>query len=378
MRIKTIGFIGLGLIGGSIAKAIKQYHPDIRILAYMRSRDTLEQAVREGTVDQACQAAGAEFSACDLIYLCAPVATNARYLETLKDLLAPSCLLTDVGSTKTDIHEKVQALGLTGRFIGGHPMAGSEKTGYENAKPHLIENAYYMLTPGEEVPQETVRAFTAFTASLKAIPMVVDYRQHDFITACVSHLPHLIASSLVELVRDLDSPEELMKQIAAGGFKDITRIASSSPVMWENICLSNREQILKLMDSYSELFGALRRDIASDNENALLENFSAAKDYRDSLAIPAKGAHKRIYELYLDLIDEAGGIAELFPVEEELSSGVDDSLRLCDGRFGVARRRVGHRLDADGVLPSHRRGSDLHLVCGPPFVIKQVDHDVPA
>ena len=220
MRIKTIGFIGLGLIGGSIAKAIKQYHPDIRILAYMRSRDTLEQAVREGTVDQACQAAGAEFSACDLIYLCAPVATNARYLETLKDLLAPSCLLTDVGSTKTDIHEKVQALGLTGRFIGGHPMAGSEKTGYENAKPHLIENAYYMLTPGEEVPQETVRAFTAFTASLKAIPMVVDYRQHDFITACVSHLPHLIASSLVELVRDLDSGTEVLRT-QAGGLKDI-------------------------------------------------------------------------------------------------------------------------------------------------------------
>ena len=326
MRIKTIGFIGLGLIGGSIAKAIKQYHPDIRILAYMRSRDTLEQAVREGTVDQACQAAGAEFSACDLIYLCAPVATNARYLETLKDLLAPSCLLTDVGSTKTDIHEKVQALGLTGRFIGGHPMAGSEKTGYENAKPHLIENAYYMLTPGEEVPQETVKTFTAFTASLKAIPMVVDYRQHDFITACVSHLPHLIASSLVELVRDLDSPEELMKQIAAGGFKDITRIASSSPDMWEQICMTNSANILKALEHYQGQLEELRRELLKKDAGGIHSFFAAARDYRNSIPDTSSGPLGKVYAFYCDMVDEAGGIATLATI---LASG------------GISLRNIG-------------------------------------
>ena len=326
MRIKTIGFIGLGLIGGSIAKAIKQYHPDIRILAYMRSRDTLEQAVREGTVDQACEAAGAEFSACDLIYLCAPVATNARYLETLKDLLAPSCLLTDVGSTKTDIHEKVQALGLTGRFIGGHPMAGSEKTGYENAKPHLIENAYYMLTPGEEVPQETVRAFTAFTASLKAIPMVVDYRQHDFITACVSHLPHLIASSLVELVRDLDSPEELMKQIAAGGFKDITRIASSSPEMWEQICMTNSANILKALEHYQGQLEELRQELLKKDAGGIHSFFAAARDYRNSIPDTSSGPLGKVYAFYCDMVDEAGGIATLATI---LASG------------GISLRNIG-------------------------------------
>ena len=326
MRIKTIGFIGLGLIGGSIAKAIKQYHPDIRILAYMRSRDTLEQAVREGTVDQACQAAGAEFSACDLIYLCAPVATTARYLETLKDLLAPSCLLTDVGSTKTDIHEKVQALGLTGRFIGGHPMAGSEKTGYENAKPHLIENAYYMLTPGEEVPQETVRAFTAFTASLKAIPMVVDYRQHDFITACVSHLPHLIASSLVELVRDLDSPEELMKQIAAGGFKDITRIASSSPDMWEQICMTNSANILKALEHYQGQLEELRQELLKKDAGGIHSFFAAARDYRNSIPDTSSGPLGKVYAFYCDMVDEAGGIATLATI---LASG------------GISLRNIG-------------------------------------
>ncbi len=326
MKIETVGFIGLGLIGGSIAKAIRMYHPQIRILAYMRNRGTLEQAVREGTVDLACQDVDEEFAACDLIYLCAPVSTNARYLEKLKTLVPDTCLLTDVGSTKTDIHEKVRALGLTGRFIGGHPMAGSEKTGYENAKPHLIENAYYIITPGENAEAQTVEAFREFTASLKAIPMVLDYRQHDFITACVSHLPHLIASSLVELVRDLDGPQELMKQIAAGGFKDITRIASSSPEMWEQICMTNSENILRVLDHYQGQLNELRRELSEKDSGKIHDFFAAAKDYRNSIPDTSAGPLKKVYAFYCDMVDEAGGIATLATI---LASG------------GISLRNIG-------------------------------------
>ena len=318
MKIETVGFIGLGLIGGSLAKAIKMYYPEIRILAYMRSRDTLEAAVREGTVDQACEAVDEAFASCDLIYLCAPVSTNARYLEKLKTFLPDSCLLTDVGSTKTDIHEKVRALGLTDRFIGGHPMAGSEKTGYENAKPHLIENAYYIITPGEKVPAGTVEQFTAFTASLKALPLVLDYRQHDFITACVSHLPHLIASSLVELVKDLDSPQELMKQIAAGGFKDITRIASSSPEMWEQVCMTNSSNILKALEHYQGQLETLHRQLEEKDSKGIHSFFAAARDYRNSIPDTSAGPLKKVYAFYCDMVDEAGGIATLATI---LASG---------------------------------------------------------
>ena len=326
MKIETVGFIGLGLIGGSIAKAIKMYHPEIRILAYMRNRETLEQAVREGTVDSACQAVDEEFAACDLIYLCAPVSTNALYLEKLNALVPDTCLLTDVGSTKTDIHEKVRSLGLTGRFIGGHPMAGSEKTGYENAKPHLIENAYYIITPGENASAQAIEAFTAFTASLKAIPMVLDYRQHDFITACVSHLPHLIASSLVELVRDLDGPQELMKQIAAGGFKDITRIASSSPEMWEQICMTNSENIIRVLDHYREQLDELRKELTEKDAGKIHDFFAAAKDYRNSIPDASAGPLKKVYAFYCDMVDEAGGIATLATI---LASG------------GISLRNIG-------------------------------------
>ncbi len=318
MKINTIGFIGFGLIGGSIAKAIRTYHPQIRMMAYMRSQDTLQKAVQEGVIDQACTQVDKDFTACDLIFLCAPVETNARYLELLKPMLPKTCLLTDVGSTKTDIHEKVDALGLTAQFIGGHPMAGSEKTGYENAKAHLIENAYYILTPGEGLKKEIVDEFAKFVSSLKALPLVLDYRQHDYITACVSHLPHLIASSLVELVRELDGPEELMKQIAAGGFKDITRIASSSPDMWEQICMTNSDNILKVLEHYQGQLERLRNEISGKESEKIHEFFSASRDYRNSIPEASAGPLKKTYAFYCDMVDEAGGIATLATI---LASG---------------------------------------------------------
>lgn len=241
MKDLTIGFIGLGLIGGSIARGIKRSRRDVRIMAYMRSRDKLEQAKRDGVVDVILDGIGEEISWCDLVFLCTPVEYNASYLEQIRPLLKPGALVTDVGSTKTDIHETVKQLCMEEVFVGGHPMAGSEKTGYENSTDHLLENAYYMITPTEKSTPEQIGRIRRVALSIGAIPMVTDYRQHDFSVAAVSHLPHLVASSLVNLVRDNDNEEELMRTIAAGGFKDITRIASSSPLMWEQICMTNTE-----------------------------------------------------------------------------------------------------------------------------------------
>ena len=311
MEIKTVGFVGLGLIGGSIAKAIKAFHPEIQIMAYMRTTDTLIEAANGGTVDIACTAVDGQFSACDCIFLCAPVSTNAGYLEALKSVIKEDCILTDVGSTKTDIHERVIELGLEKHFIGGHPMAGSEKTGYANAKPHLIENAYYIITPSAQVPKETVDAFVAFIASLKALPLVLDYQQHDFITASVSHLPHLIASSLVNLVHQLDGEEELMKRIAAGGFKDITRIASSSPEMWQQICITNKSNLIQVLDCYVEQLTAVREQLEKEDADSLYRFFEASRDYRNSIPDSSSGPIKKMYAFYCDMVDEAGGIAAL-------------------------------------------------------------------
>ena len=188
-------------------------------------------------------------------------------------------------------------------------MTGSEKTGLSNANETLLENAYYIITPTSKTSQMQIDEFYQFVKDLGSIPMVLDYEKHDYATASISHLPHMIAYTLVNLVKNIDDEEETMKTIAAGGFKDITRIASSSPVMWENICATNQEQLLKLMDMYISSLTELREDISSTNSTVLLDKFQSAKDYRDSIAVSSVKSQNRIHEIFLDLADEAGGIA---------------------------------------------------------------------
>ena len=132
-------------------------------------------------------------------------------------------------------------------------MAGSERSGFEHSSDHLLENVYYILTPSEDIPLPKLAAYTELVSALGAIPLVLTPQEHDYITAGVSHIPHVIAASLVNLLRELDDDAEHMKQIAAGGFRDITRIASSSPVMWEQICLENAENISEILDVYIRL-----------------------------------------------------------------------------------------------------------------------------
>lgn len=311
MKFNKVGFIGLGLIGGSIAKKMKADHPDIHIYATAHHEGTVKEAYREGLIDNDTLLPLTAFHDCDIIFLCAPVQRNLDYLSELKDIIQKDCYITDVGSTKTEIHEEVIRLGLEANFIGGHPMTGSEKTGILAADKTLLENAYYIITPTAITPQSDVEDFREFVRSLGSIPLILDYKTHDYSTAAISHLPHMIAYSLVNLVQQIDDDNETMKSIAAGGFKDITRIASSSPVMWQNICASNREQILVLMDKYTALLSKLRSYIEASDEQALLDFFQSAKDYRDSLSLPSIKTESTYYELFVDLPDETGGIAKV-------------------------------------------------------------------
>lgn len=311
MAASKSGFIGLGLIGGSIAKAIRKYYPDHELIAYDKSRETLALAVQEGIIDTACSSIDDNFRGCSYIFLCAPVSCNTAYLSQLKELIGDNCILTDVGSVKTSIHEEVIALGLEECFIGGHPMAGSEKSGFINSKAHLVENSYYILTPSAKVSGEKVESYRNFVSSLKAIPVILDYKEHDLIMGTISHLPHIIASSLVNFVRDTDTKDELMKALAAGGFKDITRIASSSPVMWQQICLKNGSNISRILGEYIKTLEQTKKAVDSGDENALYSLFESSRDYRDSMPNSSAGPIKKQFAVYCDIIDEAGGIAAI-------------------------------------------------------------------
>ncbi len=311
MDITKIGFVGLGLIGGSIAKTIRRIYPEIRLYAVSGHLSTITQAFAAGAIENDYMMDISEFSSMDYIFLCTPVRQNISFLKQLKDIISPNTIITDVGSVKGDIHKAVTELGLEQKFIGGHPMAGSEKTGFAASTAYLLENAYYVITPTACTdPQQTER-FRDFVAGLGAIPLVLDSGRHDFATASISHLPHIIAYSLVNLVKEVDDSQETMKTIAAGGFRDMTRIAASSPVMWQEICLSNKEQLLRLIDLYTRQLSGIRDSIEKEDTQAMLSYFTDAKNYRDSLTVRQTGPIHPVYELYCDLIDEVGGIATL-------------------------------------------------------------------
>ncbi|RGZ00689.1 prephenate dehydrogenase [Clostridium sp. AM58-1XD] len=307
----TIGFIGLGLIGGSIARGLKRSHPDIRVMAYMRTRSKLEQAQKDGIVDDILDGVDERFGACSMIFLCTPVEYNAGYLSQLKPFLKPHTIVTDVGSTKTAIHEAVVSLSMEEWFIGGHPMAGSEKTGYENSTDHLLENAYYMITPSSRSTEDQISRLVAVAEALGSIPKVIDYHEHDFAVAAISHLPHIVASSLVNLVRDSDSSEEIMKQIAAGGFKDITRIASASPEMWEQICMTNTANIMDILEKYIHSLNIVLDQLKARNSEAVYRLFDSSRTYRNSISDVSRGAIEPEYAFSVDIVDEVGSISTL-------------------------------------------------------------------
>ena len=315
--MKTIGFIGLGLIGGSIARTIRKFHPDYRLLAFDKDRDALAEAVSLNVIDGICDIEDERLYNCDYLFLCAPVEFNVEYMEKIKDSLGENCILTDVGSVKSIIHEKVTELGLEGKFIGGHPMAGSERSGFSNSSDHLLENAYYIITPGGEVALERISDFTELVASLGAIPLVLTAEEHDFITAGVSHLPHIVASALVNLVNLLDNDSQYMKMIAAGGFRDITRIASSSPIMWEQICLENQKNISTVLDEFIRMLIQIRCSIDNKEADNIFDMFASSKDYRDSIDIVDNSLIPRSYVLYIDVADEAGAIATIATILAE-------------------------------------------------------------
>lgn len=311
MNKNHIGFIGFGLIGGSIAKALKENNPGFKITAYDINKDSLELALKEDIVDIATDAIDAHFADCDFIFMCAPVLNNAASLEALKNVLSPTTILTDVGSVKTDIHRHIKELELEEQFIGGHPMAGSERIGYSNSNAKILENAYYILTPTVKTSVDKIEAYTDLIAKMRAIPLQLTYEEHDFVTAAISHLPHVIAASLVNLVKNSDSEKGTMKAIAAGGFKDITRISSSSPVMWQNICLTNKDNILKLLDKYIDSLEEIKKQIASSDEQEIYNFFDTARNYRDSFIEANSGPIKKAYTLRMELADRTGALAEV-------------------------------------------------------------------
>lgn len=329
-----IGILGFGLIGGSIAGALKS-KTDIEIVAYSRSEQPLIDGKKCGILSEYSTTDLGIFKGCRFIFVCTPVDLIPEYVKKLSDEIGKDCIFTDVGSTKYEIYKQMEQLEDI-KFIAGHPMAGSEKTGFSAANEHLYENAYYIIAPNKNITDSELNEFTELVQTMGALPLGIDPKHHDFVVAAISHVPHIIASALVNTVKELDDEKQLMHTVAAGGFKDITRIASSGPEIWSSICFENKEEILKVMDAFEHTMSVYRNDIADNNKKDLYGLFETAKNYRDTFT--PKRSNDNYHSLLVDIEDVQGILAKIVTLLS--NSGADIK------NIGI----VNSREYSDGVL----------------------------
>ncbi|WP_445492288.1 prephenate dehydrogenase [Niallia sp. 03133] len=305
--------IGLGLIGGSLALCIKERHPQSYIVGYDVSEHNVKLGKMLGVINEDVDSIEAGAVHADLIILSTPVKETERIIKLLSELpLKKGVIITDVGSTKGQIVQKAQVLinkGVT--FIGGHPMAGSHKSGVSAAKQLLFENAFYLLTPEPNTKEEEIQCLINWLEGTNAKFLVISPKEHDLLTGVISHMPHIVATSLVHQADQTSKTNELVTRLAAGGFRDITRIASSSPAMWRDILLHNKEVLLKLLNDWQKEMDKVISFIKKENASELFNYFQHAKNVRDELPQNQKGAIPAFYDLYVDVPDYPGVISEI-------------------------------------------------------------------
>jgi prephenate dehydrogenase len=311
MPDKKVAIIGLGLMGGSLARALVERSQISDITAVDLNEASLRQALRDGCITRGFNRINRYVWSSDIIFICTPIRYTMEYVKQLAGNVGPQCIITDVGSTKGEIIDCINRMPSPPCFIGGHPMAGTEKTGYSAGFAHLFENAYYILTPSTSSTAAAMDVMAGLISAIGGIPLVMDACEHDLLTGGISHVPHIIASGLVNLVSGMDTSDGKMQMLAAGGFKDITRIASSSPEIWESIVLSNRHRISEILEKYLGILNSFKDSMMSGDSRKIYDFFYAARKYRDSLAPGKKSLIGPICEIVVDVVDKPGIIGDI-------------------------------------------------------------------
>ncbi|MGI2327061.1 prephenate dehydrogenase [Planococcus sp. YIM B11945] len=311
--------VGLGLIGGSLAKSL-QRHNEVHIAGYDADPLTSRKAFKMGVIHSAPPTLEVAVRDADIIIFATPVGATLKLMEQSKFWdLKKEVILTDTGSTKTQIMAAANKLNRP--FIGGHPMAGSHKSGVEAAKDMLFENAFYILTPSPQADGGHIEKLKTLLAVTKAKVEVLPAENHDHLTAIVSHFPHLIAASLVHQLDKEEKENPFARQLAAGGFRDTTRIASSNPEMWRDITIQNSGMIVRQLDQWLEEMERLKQLLETNEPELIEQYFSRAKQVRDDLPIAVSGAMYSVYDLHIDVPDVPGIISEVtgFLAKENIS-----------------------------------------------------------
>jgi prephenate dehydrogenase len=282
-RFRRLAVIGVGLIGGSAALALRRHGLVEEVVGVGRGSANLARAVELGVVDRTCADAARGVEGADAVLVAVPVGQMAAVFGSIAPALAADAFVTDGGSTKQDVVAAARAA-LGARlpsFVPAHPIAGAEKSGVEAARADLYEGRNVVLTPLPETAPAALDRASAFWAACGARVCRMAAAEHDAVFAAVSHLPHVLAYALVAMVAGRPDAERLFG-FAAGGFRDFTRIASSSPEMWRDICISNREALLAEIDRYADELAGMRASVAAADGPALLGQFALARDAREA------------------------------------------------------------------------------------------------
>lgn len=288
--------------------------------------EVLARAMELGVID------GSGFvRAAEITFVATPVGSVAD--EVARALDATDGLVTDVGSVKADLCERV----TSPRFVGGHPMAGSELDGLDGADPEMFEGAVWVLTPDSDVPDDTFATVASVISGLGAEVVALSPVDHDRLVAVVSHVPHLTAASLMALATDRAEEHASLLRLAAGGFRDMTRIASGRPGIWIDICRANGKAIVDALDEMIASLGAIRRMVVEDDSTALLSLLAASREARVNL--PGRVTDPTaLAEVRIRIPDRAGAAAEVFTLAAELGVNIAnfEVVHLAEGARGVA------------------------------------------
>ncbi len=335
----TIAIVGVGLIGGSFGLALKGKKYKGKIIGIDRPGN-LENAFQRGAIDEGFTREQFKegVADADLIFLCAPIHIIVKQLEDLGEWVKPGALITDAGSIKRHIVESANIhLPPHCDFIGGHPMAGSEFKGVSAADHFLFENATWVLTPNKPVAQPKVKALVQMLELIGAKVLIMQPRLHDEIAAAVSHLPQMAALALMNLAAAKNEESQYFLKMAAGGFRDMTRIASSPYGIWESICDTNSDMIHLFIDLYIKELQKVRDILTNDSE--LEKYFGKAAASRLSIPTDTKGFLNPQFEISVTAVDRPGVIASIATILAENKINIKDMevLKIRENEGGTFR-----------------------------------------
>jgi prephenate dehydrogenase len=280
--IRKLAIIGVGLIGGSLARALREKGAVKEVVGCGRSKANLEKAVELGVIDSYTHDAGEAVKGADMIFLAVPLSAMAATFEAIKPQLADDAVITDGGSVKGSlVKDAIAVFGeMPSNFVPGHPIAGTEHNGVEASFPELYQNRRTILTPLEVTDPDALQRVTEMWQLCGAEVTSMGVEHHDEVLAATSHLPHMLAFSLVDSLAKMKENDEIFRY-AAGGFRDFTRIASSNPVMWRDICLANQDALGDMLHRFADDLTDLGNTLKEGDGHHLLEIFERAKSARD-------------------------------------------------------------------------------------------------